>query len=42
MAGPSWTSKVAYWAEIIGKYRRGGLTQGRFCQEQGVSYHSLR
>ena len=34
--------KVAYWAEIIGKYRRSGLTQGRFRQEQDVSYHGLR
>src|SRR5438105_15268825 len=42
MARSSSTSKVAHWAEIIRKYRRSGLTQGRFCREHRVSYHSLR
>ena len=42
MAGSSSTSRAAYWTEIIRKYRRSGLTQGRFCQGHGVSYHSLR
>ena len=42
MARSSSTSKAAYWTEIIRKYRRSGLTQGRFSQEQGISYHSFR
>lgn len=42
MARSPSTSKAAYWAEISRKYRRSGLTHGRFCQEHGVSYHSLR
>jgi transposase-like protein len=42
MAKSSSTSKVTYWTGIIREYRRSGLTQGRFCQEHGVAYHSLR
>ncbi|QDV34416.1 IS66 family insertion sequence element accessory protein TnpA [Tautonia plasticadhaerens] len=42
MAKSSSTSKADYWTGIIREYRRSGLTQGRFCQEHGVAYHSLR
>src|SRR5438128_2301268 len=42
MARSSSTSKAASWTESIRKYRRSGLTQGRSCQEHGISYHSLR
>ena len=27
---------------IIRRYRRSGLTQPRFCRENGISFHSLR
>ena len=40
MARPS--TKAAYWAEIIRRYRLSGLTQSLFCQENDISFHSLR
>jgi hypothetical protein len=36
------SDKAAYWAGIIRRYRRSGLTQPQFCRENGVSFHSLR
>jgi len=36
------SEKAAYWAGIIRRYRRSGLTQAEFCRENDITYHSLR
>ena len=32
------SDKAAYWAGIIRRYRRSGLTQPQFCRENDISY----
>ena len=35
---PGRRSKSQYWSEHILGWRKSGLTQGKYCSEQGISY----
>jgi hypothetical protein len=36
------SEKASYWAGIIRRYRKSGLTQAQFCRENDIAFHSLR